>query len=520
MHRKSQINYEGNKMIDGDIGIENDIYNMSLSSSVKQFSTTYVKNVILAFAEKMNGIEPSEQSSEESQSPAIRLKVDDLTTQINEAPGTKINLQASTAKRLISDSESASVDDFDQDDDVVDGGFFAQVCTNVIGAKVKQVLKSMTGIENVLSGNKTNVVINTKSEEDESPVSSNKQHTRNTILSSTVSQGAVVAAQDYLVNVYNQAAKAVINSNKSNQIEPSPVLDSEGNVIEFVREITEESLQNSGKQCTFRTTSIILIHMLNLTYHLDIPEIAKDYLGEILDKLDDIEKEVVLTDESFDLSDTQQNLIDTYIKKLYAKGEAEAVKDVERENYSALSMSLTASNKEIAEKYLKEVYGKAEIENVGGLTSRRAPSESEEDEEEDEEYFPAPSINVIQDNTQFLVSKHLLGIKQDGYENAFFPSNVVVNHLPDKARAMSAKGNRSSSQPSQRSTPKSKVKETDEEYIQAVLKGSFPEQEKKLEPEKPIKKVSKINKQPTLINKKINVKSNKKTSDSKVTKLK
>ena len=257
MHRKSQINYEGNKMIDGDIGIENDIYNMSLSSSVKQFSTTYVKNVILAFAEKMNGVEPSEQSSEESQSPAIRLKVDDLTTQINEAPETKINLQASTAKRLISDSESASVDDFDQDDDVVDGGFFAQVCTDVIGAKVKQVLKSMTGIENVLSGNKTNFVINTKSEEDESPVSSNKQHTRNTILSSTVSQGAVVAAQDYLVNVYNQAVKAVINTNKCNQIESSPVLDSEGNVIEFVREITEESLQNSGKQCTLELYQLL-----------------------------------------------------------------------------------------------------------------------------------------------------------------------------------------------------------------------------------------------------------------------
>lgn len=253
---------------------------------------------------------------------------------------------------------------------------------------------------------------------------------------------------------------------------------------------------------------------------------AKEYLGTILNKLDDIEKETILSDESLNLSDTQQDLIDTYIKKIYSKGEAEAMKDLERENYSALSMSLTASNKEIAEKYLKEVYGKAEIENVGGLSSRRAPSESEEDEEEDEEYFPAPSINVIQDNTQFLISKHLLGIKQEGYENAFFPSNVVTNHLPEKARVMSAKGTRNNSQPSQRSTPKSKIKETDEEYIQAVLKGSFPEQKKSLEQEKKLdqgkslKKVSKINKQTTLINKKINVKENKKVTDSKGAKLK
>ena len=52
--------------------------------------------------------------------------------------------------------------------------------------------------------------------------------------------------------------------------------------------------------------------------------------------------------------------------------------------------------------------------------------------------YQAPNIMVIEDKTQFLVTKHIQGIKQVGFEHVFSPVAPIKNNLTEKARVMSA----------------------------------------------------------------------------------
>lgn len=112
-------------------------------------------------------------------------------------------------------------------------------------------------------------------------------------------------------------------------------------------------------------------------------------------------------------------------------------------------------------------------------------SDDEEDDIEDEEYFPAPNITVTEDKSNFNVCKHILGIEQDGYENAFYPK-PAHNNLKEKARVLSAKGSRKNNDKKTKAKPKPKAKETeeenDEDYIEKLLMGSFPEEKKTEKP--------------------------------------
>jgi hypothetical protein len=196
-------------------------------------------------------------------------------------------------------------------------------------------------------------------------------------------------------------------------------------------------------------------------------------------------EETVISDASFELSEPEQQLIGDYVNNLYSIAEKQTQN---LRNFSRLSesISMTVSNKAIAEKYLFDVYSRAENSHL--LMSRK---DSDEDDDIDNfSDFPAPNIVITEDKTQFSVTKHLQGIQQKGYENAFSHRLKLRSNLTEKARAMSAKGDRNRleekpkpfeevKEKKQEKVPKKpKTKLSEQDYFQILIKGSFPDQNK------------------------------------------
>lgn len=106
----------------------------------------------------------------------------------------------------MSGSESASVDDFNKDEEEVN--VFAQVCNQQINSKLKQILKSMTGIE---EDQVQKVAINF-GQVTANQTSTNKQaadcEAKASQSSSFISQEAIFAAQDYITKVYGNVARS------------------------------------------------------------------------------------------------------------------------------------------------------------------------------------------------------------------------------------------------------------------------------------------------------------------------
>lgn len=448
------MNYENNKLIDGDMGIEGDQFNISLTSSIRDFSSRYIHNVLVAINNQLNQLGDIRKSQESEQS-----EKESLTDPQEEAK------RITALYGNISDSESADVDDYDDNGSKL----LASVCTDTINVKVKTLLKSMTGIEAVIQDKKTVMTIQGQPQiEEERNTMSPDNNSANAILSSTISQTAAEMAKDYLANVYNNTIRKV---EQYEALDPSWLTESavpEPNEIQFVREVTEETFQGSGKY--------LFIHKNNC--FIDAQENVKDYLSGLIGTMDNMIQESVISDSSLDLSENQNILIQNYILKVYAKAEYRA--NTFNENDSIESISVSNSNKAIASNYVQDMFKRIHVDGEIQESTQFIPEDSDE-----EEYFPAPAINVIEDNTQFLVSKHLLGIKQEGYENAFSPEIKVKNNLQEKARVMSAKGGRkdpnqssqtkpepeSEKEEEQKRKPKVKVSENDEDYIKNVLMG-------------------------------------------------
>lgn len=260
---------------------------------------------------------------------------------------------------------------------------------------------------------------------------------------------------------------------------------------------------------------------------MDIPDLAKNFLGGIFDKMDNYIEETVISDASFELSEPEQQLIGDYVNNLYsiAERQNQSMKSISRLSESIL---MTPSNKAIAEKYLSDVYSRAENSHL--LGSKKGSDECEDDSIDNFSDFPTPNIVITEDKTHFSVNKHLLGIQQKGYENAFFPATSLRNHLSEKARVLSAKGERKKEEEKakpieeikkvkeekvEKVPKKPKAKLSEQDYFQILMKGSFPDQhenekeadesknegkEKEEKPHKPLKAIKKqsSSKQPPL----------------------
>lgn len=142
-----------------------------------------------------------------------------------------------------------------------------------------------------------------------------------------------------------------------------------------------------------------------------------------------------MTDESFELSEGQINVVHTYISQLYNRAHITVNNRIDCSTDH--SVSVCESDKNFVANYLIEVYGKADVRNAS-IENVRKYSNSENDSEEN---FPAPSITVTLDNSHFSVTKHINGIPQKGFENAF-GFQPKASKLTEKARVLSAKGGR------------------------------------------------------------------------------
>jgi hypothetical protein len=236
LNRKSQINYEKNRAIDGSLDLGSDKYSLSLTSSIRGIASNYIANVLVIINEKINDL-PRSGSKNSSTHSKIEL-VEDDENRTETDPVVRI---------MISESDSASVADFDQVTD--NGKFFAQVCTDKIDAKVKDVINAMTGVESAFNDNKINIGVNMASDGRPKPSKDfemiNRERRGTTNSSINVTQGAATVTKDYLTDLFTTATK---------QIDEYLHFETESydkNEIEFIREITEESLKDESKNSNY-----------------------------------------------------------------------------------------------------------------------------------------------------------------------------------------------------------------------------------------------------------------------------
>jgi hypothetical protein len=188
IHRKSQINYENNMMIDGQLDLTSQNYDLSLTSSVKNFSSAYIQKVLGEITTQMKAHEKSRGSKKSWHSAES---------------GRHVIID----KDMMDGSDSESVDGFGASK----VGIFSQAISEVIDIKVKTILKSMTGLgaifdkvenEETKERRQTEQATGESQEDNRGP--------RGTILSSNMSQGAAVVAHEYLNNVFTNSIQAVL----------------------------------------------------------------------------------------------------------------------------------------------------------------------------------------------------------------------------------------------------------------------------------------------------------------------
>ena len=87
------------------------------------------------------------------------------------------------------------------------------------------------------------------------------------------------------------------------------------------------------------------------------------------------------------------------------------------------------------------------------------------------EDYQAPAINIIEDKSQFSVSKHIKGIKQDGFDFGFTPVLNKNNNINDNKIASKSENNQNKAAHSIKNSAK-KAKVSEEDYIQLLLSKS------------------------------------------------
>lgn len=90
------------------------------------------------------------------------------------------------------------------------------------------------------------IPINKSEKSQEAPEEVVHSPSRNTVVSSVISQGAVVAAKDYLMNVYSNATKPSGKSSSMQNVPAKALNIDDTNLPEFIKEISEESARNQG----------------------------------------------------------------------------------------------------------------------------------------------------------------------------------------------------------------------------------------------------------------------------------
>ena len=168
------------------------------------------------------------------------------------------------------------------------------------------------------------------------------------------------------------------------------------------------------------------MRILQKYQYIDLSDDAKFYLSNIYQKIENGVDAWSISNESFEPSEGQLGIIEDYISKLYSKAEGE----IATEAKSSKSISVIESRKTNTIRLDPDNINKSEVVSQSRASSAYPESMSD---------YQAPNILVIEDKTQFLVSKHIQGIKQEGFEHAFSPVVSMKNNLAEKARKMSAK---------------------------------------------------------------------------------
>lgn len=224
------MNYEQNRMIDGSLDLGSDKYNMSLTSSIRGIASKYIANVLIAINKEIMDFSRSGSNSSFKYS-----EIEQFQQVINKKEIDPV------LKKMMSESNSASVADFEKDSE--GGNFFAQVCTDVIEAKVQNVINAITGVESAFNNSRIEIGVNVNSKGHPKPLKDIEvlRERTGTNMSSKVTEGAAGIAKDYLVDMFGKATR---------QIDNDVDLTTENyrrEEIEFFREVTEESLNNESK---------------------------------------------------------------------------------------------------------------------------------------------------------------------------------------------------------------------------------------------------------------------------------
>ena len=219
-------------------------------------------------------------------------------------------------------------------------------------------------------------------------------------------------------------------------------------------------------------------------------------MSNIYSKLENGVDICTISNESFEPSEGQLEIVENYMLQLYSKVEGEIAGEIRSTKSISLADSrMSESKKAYSSKLNPELINKSDVVSQSRASSVYPESTSD---------YQAPNIMIIEDKTQFLVSKHIQGIRQEGFEHAFSPIVSVKNNLAEKARKMSAKGQKKPLEDSNKEAEKSAAnpqpKVSEEEYIQRLLMQFEEEGNKKQEKPNPTTETMKrLLKQATLI---------------------
>lgn len=237
------MKYENNRVIDGDIGLESDQFDLSLTSSVKDFSNNYV-NQVMTHINTVLQIRSSTPSDAKSN-----------------------RISNESAKRItalygnISDSESAGMSDFDEPEQKTNS--LANFCGDAINIKVKNQLNNMNNIDAVIEERKT--IIEIQDPEIRSMLNQMSHDTVKENITSTVSQSEEIQAKEYVNQVY-QNSYGKMNPKSTQHDMPLHTEIPEEDEIEFIRVVTEESQRNSGNLHTLQYLDSLTIFGVFIYY--------------------------------------------------------------------------------------------------------------------------------------------------------------------------------------------------------------------------------------------------------------
>lgn len=209
-----------------------------MSSSIRGTAAEFVTSILLQLDKEIKNEKEKRLSSQnsESQKSQARSLASFGSQKGEETEPKKIDPEALAA---MSDSESASYGDYNKDD----ANPITALCTDVIDQKVRGIMRSMTGMDNIVASKPTpNAQKGSQTPErrvSEVESYSNKDSIQ-ILRSSQFSEGVAELATGYLVDIYDQAARTLLEGTQQeiDQIDKSK--------IEFVRQVTEQSMASEG----------------------------------------------------------------------------------------------------------------------------------------------------------------------------------------------------------------------------------------------------------------------------------